>query len=102
MIDYRVDKKATVARGAFLGAFVVVCADATIEEGVVLNPGVVVGRGVRIGEGATIGPNAVIYADVPAGAVIEACTVWRGKVASVLPDGKVSYSGRGRPRKEAR
>lgn len=86
MIDYRIDRRATVARGITLAAFVVISEYAVIETGVRFGPAAYVGPGVRIGEGADIGPHAVILADVPAGATIAAGEVWRG----VLPVAEIA------------
>ncbi len=93
-IDHRTGKQATVARGARLGAFVVVCDGATIAEGAEVGPLAYIGPGVTVGAGARIGAQASVLADVPDGAEVGVAEVWRGApVAVELPPAK---RGRGR------
>lgn len=104
MIDYRIDRRASVARGVTPGAFTVIREHATIGEGVQIGPGVYIGPYVIVGTHADIGPHAVILANVPAGAVVGAAVVWDETSAQGAADvlDAAPAVRRGRPRKAVR
>ncbi len=93
MIDYRIHRTATVARGVVPAAFVVIDAGARIEADVTIGAGAYIGPNVTIGKGATIGPHAVILTDIPAGVTIAPNTTL-GSVVQAR-----AAAPRGRPRK---
>ncbi len=109
MIDYRIDRRATMARGVVPGAFTVIREYAVIEAGVQIGAGCYVAPYVQVGASADIGPHAVILANVPAGAVVGANSVWDEEsaagAADVLPfdlSADIALPAkRGRPRKVA-
>lgn len=68
--DCRIGSNAHIAPGAILAGEVVV------GDGALVGMGVTVPVGVTIGEGAIVGNGATLVADVPAGAVVGAGTVW--------------------------
>lgn len=87
MIDHRVHKTARAGRGITWGAFVVVDANAVIEDRVTLGAFAYVGPGVRVGAGSTIGVRANVLADVPAGGVVGIGETWTGKTQEqAIPD----------------
>jgi UDP-3-O-[3-hydroxymyristoyl] glucosamine N-acyltransferase len=102
MIDYRIDRKASVAPGVILGAFAVIREYADIAVGAQIGAGVYIGPYVKVGENADIGPHAVILANVPAGAVVPPNVVWDAESAQasavvMFDDGRTH-----RPRKAVR
>lgn len=99
MIDYRVHRTASVARGVTPGAFAVIEAGAQIGAGVTVGPGAYIGPGVTVGAGAEIGPHAVILADVPPGASVPPAVVW--DVASERAAASTIDAPRARGRKAA-
>ena len=75
-----VSPRATVGRGAFIGAGVIVSANTIVGPHVILNRGANVAHDVELGACATVGPGAVI-----AGAVTVGARAWIG-VGAVVRD----------------
>ncbi len=88
-----VHPEATVAKGAYVGAFTVVEKGATIANGVNIYPQCFIGEGVSIGEGTLIHPGVRVLANCKVGAhcVLNSAAVIGGDGFGFAPNNENNY-----------